>query len=76
MFTTQPGELYITEEYKDGTTSYICEAQVGSALTDAKWRIRKVYVNASGGTCIRWTNNGQQGVVATSLAVVSAGPWA
>jgi hypothetical protein len=75
-FTSQPGELIITEEYKDGTTSYICEAQVGSALTDPKWRIRRVTTNGSGGTSVRWANSGLQGLVATSMAVVSAGPWA
>jgi hypothetical protein len=74
MFSTQPGELIITEEYKDGTTTYVCEASVGTALTVPKWRIRRVAVNGTGGTSVRWANSGLQGLVATSLAVVSGGP--
>ena len=69
---TPANSLTIIEVYIDGTTSYICEALMGSALADSAWRISRSSLNGSGGAVIRWANNGAINLAATDLATVQA----
>ena len=69
---TPANSLTIIETYINGTTSYICEAIMGSALTASVWRISRTSKNVSGGAVLRWANNGAINLAATDLATVQA----
>ena len=56
--------------YDDGTYKYIGEAQPGTALTAAKWRVSQLTISTSQ---IKWADgNAEFDNVFTSLAVVEA----
>ena len=64
--------LVITEIYIDGNTQYVCEALMGSALSDAAWRITRISLNATNGAVLRYAENGAVNLPATDLATVKA----
>lgn len=71
-----------TQEVVDGTvtTTYVAVAPVGTALSDAKWSVRKVvYDSATGITLVTWASTVALGPtprfvhVATDLTVLTYG---
>lgn len=56
-------------QYVDATYKYFCEADAGTAVDAAKWRVSRMVIAT---TQIQWSTKGNYDNLATDLAAVQA----